>query len=297
MGKTTISWTARLSPQGEWIEGFTQNFWIGCQKKEYITSSQKIAIDPACLHYYAEGLMDHRFHRVQWGSARSRTSTANWQKPYHWNRKAQKLNMRLAVFCQSLSDLFDETVPEAWFIEAWSIIAATTNLEWLILTKRIELVEDWLYRRYKLLNLGQILPHVRIGTTIGHQVLYKERASYLASLHQLGWSTFYSCEPLTSNLVFDFEQYPVDWVIVGGESQQPKYPARPCHLEQLQFVVDQCLSAQIPVFVKQTGSNPYKEGKPIPLFDFKGEEIAAFLESLQIRQIPPSISLKEEARN
>jgi len=45
----------------------------------------------------------------------------------------------------------------------------------------------------------------------------------------------------------------LDWVVGGGESG-PK--ARPCNLEWIRSIVEQCRAADVPVFVKQVGSNP-----------------------------------------
>lgn len=299
MAITQIGWTARYSPSGVLFPGYSQNFWLGCSHKTYITEDGKKAIDPACMHCYAQGTMEHRFHRVEWGddNPRDRTSEENWKKPYRWNRKAEKLGFRLAVFTESLADLFDSHAPETWFLDAWQVIRETPNLEWLILTKRIEVVQDWIYRKYKLLNPGETLPYIRFGTTIGHRALYEERASQLHQLHQIGWSTFLSCEPLLSPLEFDFNRYPCDWVIVGGESDQPNKPARPCHLEHMELAVEQCIAANIPSFVKQAGDNPFYQGKPFSLQSSKGEEISELPASLQVRELPPTIPLAPGCQN
>lgn len=46
----------------------------------------------------------------------------------------------------------------------------------------------------------------------------------------------------------------LDWVIVGGESGPG---ARPCRVEWIRSIVDQCRRAEVPVFVKQLGAFPY----------------------------------------
>lgn len=48
----------------------------------------------------------------------------------------------------------------------------------------------------------------------------------------------------------------IDWVIVGGESGTD---ARPCDVGWIKSIVDQCQSADVPVFVKQLGSDPVRE--------------------------------------
>lgn len=101
----------------------------------------------------------------------------------------------------------------------------------------------------------------------------------------------------------------IDWVIVGGESGPG---ARPCNVEWIRGIVQQCKGAGVPCFVKQLGSNPFEErsgqaadllyphGKPpglkiegeyyhrrdFRLKDRKGGDIAEFPEDLRIRQFP-----------
>ncbi len=58
-----------------------------------------------------------------------------------------------------------------------------------------------------------------------------------------GADTLTMQEPMESNL---------DWVIVGGESGPG---ARPCHLEWILDIVQQCEDAGVPCFTKQTGAN------------------------------------------
>jgi Binding-protein-dependent transport system inner membrane component/Protein of unknown function (DUF5131) len=58
----------------------TFNPWIGCQE-----------VSPGCDDCYAKQMMDHRFHRVEWGShgERKRTSAQNWSMPLRWARHAR----------------------------------------------------------------------------------------------------------------------------------------------------------------------------------------------------------------
>ena len=83
------------------------------------------------------------------------------------------------------------------------------------------------------------------------------------------------------------------WVIVGGESGSS---ARPCHIDWLRSIANQCQAARIPVFVKQLGTNPidstpYIEGIAtnnftLKLKDRKGGDLAEWPESVQVRQFP-----------
>ena len=113
----------------EWTH-HTFNPWIGCTQ-----------VSPACDHCYAMTMMDHRYHRVEWGvgKARVRTSADYWRQPLRWHRAAQAAKVRERVFCASLADVFDGEAPEVlnvWRAELWQLIARTPQLDWLLLTKR-----------------------------------------------------------------------------------------------------------------------------------------------------------------
>ena len=110
----------------EWTT-HTFNPWFGCQK-----------VSPGCDHCYAEAMMDHRYGKVQWGphGNRIRTSQANWRLPIKWAKHAN--GSRPRVFCASLADWLDNRVPWHWRIDLAGLIDATPQLDWLLLTKRIE---------------------------------------------------------------------------------------------------------------------------------------------------------------
>jgi protein gp37 len=140
----------------EWADE-TFNPWIGCTK-----------VGPGCDHCYAEAMMDHRRHVVEWGrdgtaGTRQRTTPANWRKPVTWNNHAgininawqgfKRANPGLTdeemqaagpikprrprVFCASLADVFDTDVPPEWRADLFGLIAKTPYLDWLLVTKRI----------------------------------------------------------------------------------------------------------------------------------------------------------------
>lgn len=117
----------------EWCD-HTFNPWEGCQKA-----------GPGCDHCYAEA-RNARFGggtASNWGpgAPRRRTSAANWAKPLQWNAQAAAFmaqhGRRQRVFCASLADVFDNAVDPQWRADLFELIAATPNLDWLLLTKRI----------------------------------------------------------------------------------------------------------------------------------------------------------------
>lgn len=106
----------------------------GCQK-----------VGPGCENCYAES-RNARFGggvATNWGpdAPRRRTSAENWRKPLAWNANHAAFftehGYRQRVFCASLADVFDNQWDPQWRADLFALIAATPNLDWLLLTKRI----------------------------------------------------------------------------------------------------------------------------------------------------------------
>lgn len=87
---------------------------------------------------------------------------------------------------------------------------------------------------------------------------------------------------------------PLDWIIVGGESGPD---ARPCYLPHIDTIVEQCQSADVPVFVKQLGAKPLAKAADrmhpaspdwaeYTLTDSKGGEPLEWPEDLRVREMP-----------
>lgn len=185
----------------------TFNPWIGCQK-----------VSAGCDHCYAEQLMDVRYKRVQWGphGERVRTSPANWRNPIIWNKHfaafQAKHGRRQRVFCASLADVFDNKAPAGARSDLFDLIAATPELDWLLLTKRPEN-----FARY--FPTGD-WPNIWLGVTAEDQAAYDRRWPLLRD--QRGPAVkFISYEPAIGPLrILGEDQHSKmpDWLICGGES-------------------------------------------------------------------------------
>lgn len=106
------------------------------------------------------------------------------------------------------------------------------------------------------------LPNVHIGVSVEDQRRADERIPLL--LQTPAALRFLSVEPLLDAV--DFSQYfgsggvqdrtgptlGISWLIVGGESGPG---ARPCSVEWIRSIVQQCAAAEVPCFVKQLGAN------------------------------------------
>jgi protein gp37 len=224
----------------EWTD-HTLNFWIGCQE-----------VSPACDNCYARTQNNHRKWVDGWGpdGQRRRTSMGNWQQLRRWNRTAGENGVRTKVFCNSLSDFFDNHKEcKLWRREAWHYIQQSPNLDFLILTKRPQ-------------NIAKMLPdpetgvkpwgdgwaNVWLGTTAENQMEADRRIPHLASVPAA--VRFLSCEPLLGYLNLEPHFDAIDWVIAGGESG-PR--ARPPMIHWVRSLREQCQAYHVPFFWKQWG--------------------------------------------
>lgn len=245
---SAISWTDH-----------TFNPWLGCTK-----------VSPACQHCYAEAWAK-RSGLVKWGDSaeRRRTSESYWRQPLKWDREAAKAGGRRRVFCASLADVFEDREElKPWRRELFELIKATSNLDWLLLTKRPENIN----------RLSDGMPKtVWLGTTVES----KDYLKRVADLVDCGDCAvrFLSCEPLLGEVDLRTEyftarlgEYPfhgisdeyrtklirlIDWVIVGGESGAGH---RPLNLEHVRGLRDECARAGVPFFFKQHGGRTPTEG-------------------------------------
>lgn len=186
--KTGISWTDH-----------TFNIVWGCTK-----------ISPGCLNCYADR-DSKRYGFDIWGPDKPRRTFGEkyWNNPLRWNKKAVKDGVRRRVFCSSMCDIFEdhETV-KTELAKLWPLIGATPQLDWLLLTKRIDralecLPDDW----------GGGYPNAWVGTTIENND-YAWRADHLRKVPAV--VRFVSYEPAVGPL--DMPLDGIDWMIFGGES-------------------------------------------------------------------------------
>lgn len=220
----------------EWTT-HTFNPWIGCTK-----------VSPGCAHCYAETLMDTRYGRAKWGKGnpRSRTSAGNWQQPKRWDKEAAKLGERHRVFCASLADVFDGEVANEWRDDLWKLIEATPNLDWLLLTKRPEVMLTETRR------LG-VPENVWLGVSVEDQIRAEERIPTLIETDAA--VKFLSVEPLLGALDLSYwlteSIVPqLQWVIVGGESGPG---ARTMKEEWVTQILAECEAAGVAFLFKQWG--------------------------------------------
>jgi len=219
--KTIIAWTDR-----------TFNIAWGCTK-----------ISPGCKNCYADTL-SHRYGQSVWGPGQPRRTfgAKHWNEPVKWNREAEQLGRRLRVFCSSMCDNFeDHPTITAERQKLWSLIRATPNLDWQLLTKRAErmarnLPTDWGSSGY---------PNVWLGVSIENND-YVNRADVLRTLPAV--VRFVSYEPALGPLE-QLNLDGLDWIIYGGESG-PGY--RPENKQWARDIRERCDQQGVAFFHKQS---------------------------------------------
>lgn len=220
----------------EWTH-HTFNPWWGCEK-----------VSPACKNCYAEAWAKRMGQKI-WGAESPRRffGDKHWTDPLRWNAEAAQEGVRRRVFCASMADVFELRADlQTSRDRLWGVIDATPNLDWLLLTKRPENVATMVPWE------GQWPENVWIGATAENQQYADERIPHLLRLP--AQVRFLSCEPLLGPLDLtrwaNRKRYPINWVIVGGESGHGARETPASNVRQLrQF----CVSNGIAFHFKQWG--------------------------------------------
>lgn len=250
--KTQIEWT-----------NSTWNPVTGCAR-----------VSPGCEHCYAERLTK-RFGRGPFSEINM-----------HFGRLAEPLRWRRPqmVFTCSMSDLFHPKVPWDFILNVFSVMEATPQHTYQVLTKRPGRMAY--FANYVLAYHGHHWPsNVWAGTSVESQK-YVPRLKVLA--HVPARVRFVSIEPILENidLCSWLRSGALQWVIVGGESGPS---ARHIRLEWVYSLKEQCEKANVPLFVKQLGTAwAVAEG----LKDSKGGDPANWPSNIRIREFPCQIEGK-----
>ncbi|MFM5935753.1 MAG: DUF5131 family protein [Dolichospermum sp.] len=290
MSKTKIEWTDMTSNPIHLVNKDGKNGGHWCRK-----------ISEGCLNCYAEaqnqsGFFSFASHLKYTGEAPNlildEVVLESWLKL----KKPHK------IFVCSMSDMFGEWIPEEWILKMFTYFRKCPQHTFQVLTKRPGRMHDIVSRlawrtteegawtdygsiAYLAKTGARPLPNVWLGTSIENQKAADSRNLPLIRLNNLGWTTFYSVEPLIERVTLNLNS--ISWVIVGGESGKG---ARPCHYEWILGVINQCQEADTPVFVKQLGSNYWQEGASIKVKG-KGGDIHELPTNLQLREFPKEVGV------
>ena len=209
------------------------------------------------------------------------------------------------VLVSFMGDLFHEDVPTTFIDQVLEIIASCPQHTFLALTKRPENLEHKIYgtttdNPFRQLGGGDYLANLWLGVTAENQARADERIPVLLQIPAA--VRFVSIEPmlgpvdLSKYLTCQFyageemewrkgtivpEGYPklraarirsrIDWVICGGQTGPG---ARPMHPDWVRSLRDQCITADVPFFLKQMEIN----GRTVKMPELDGKIWAQFPE-------------------
>ena len=193
----------------------------------------------------------------------------------------QRLPRKGVVFCGNMTDLFGEWVTpdqatDNILATQWcaddGLVIGPYDATYIWLTKRVTRMCSAINNCG--LDCGGLETHY-FGFTAENQEAYDVRATQAAQGFPAWANLWLSCEPLLGEIDLDFPMMPQlpKWLVVGCESGPNR---RPCKIEWVESIVEQCRVAGVPVFVKQIC---LPNGK----FTNKIEEFPAHL---RIRQVP-----------
>ncbi len=221
--------------------------WTGCRR-----------MSDGCTYCYFYGPFSKRFGQ------NNVHKTDEFDKPVAKTAKGiYKIQSGKIVATCFASDFFIAEADE-WRAEAWAMIKKRPDLDFLILTKRIDrftafLPSDW----------GEGYDNVNIGCTIENQ----ETADYRLPLF-LSYPIkrrFIAAAPLLGPIDLSAYLNGIEHVTVGGETGRE---ARICDYEWVLNIREQCVAAGTSFWFKNTGSLFRYEGSVQKINPFKQSSAA-----------------------
>ncbi len=217
-------------------------------------------------------------------------------KPLKW-KKPKKIFI-------SMSDLFHPQVKDEWLNKIFAIAALCPQHTFQFLTKFPAKMKRYLTAENTAAEINQAacqinpafipitLPtaNVWMGVSCENQHCADWRIPLL--LATPASVRFLSCEPLLDAIdIYDYlrpdtEEFGhpgINWVICGGESGSG---ARPCDVDWIRSLVQQCQRSGTALFVKQLGNQAVDRTNKVKLKDRKGGDILEFPDDLRVREFP-----------
>lgn len=153
----------------------------------------------------------------------------------------QKLKKPSKIFVVSMGDLFGEWVPDEWINEVFKACEAAPQHTYLFLTKNFSKASDFRYR-----------DNWWIGRTITNKEDSRELCTgdpwNIDGIHRA--NHFLSIEPLLGDVEYlKYYLYSFKWVIIGAQTGPG---AKPPKLEWVQSIVEQCKTAKVAIFMKDS---------------------------------------------
>ena len=332
MNKTSIEWTHRPETRGA-AGGMTWNPIRARLKENSLIHPATLRsgtfctrISPGCTHCYASTINKRFGNGLEF-------TVPNLEKIEFFIDERildepRRQRNPCTIFAGDMNDLFHEAIPTDLIVQIFrAMCVSDLRHTFQVLTKRADRMKEFFlgwssYTRdwgplYPYMPYMWPRPNIWLGVSVEDQQRADERIPLL--LQTPAAIRFLSVEPLLEAV--DLENLPsasgigrylnclsnagvdpgaeipskIDWVICGGESGPG---ARPFNLAWAESLLAQCRSADVPFFMKQIGSKPYDDTKPVgkngdayiyqplPLTDRKGGDPAEWSESLRVREFP-----------
>jgi protein gp37 len=210
-------------------------------------------LSPGCTNCYAMRMasrLQAMGHATYADTTRKSGGRPVWTGVLHLNEDALDVPLRWRkprkIFVNSMSDLFQDGVPDAFVRRVWTVMEEASQHIFQILTKRPEnmlriVVENRLPR----------LPNVWLGTSV-ENADYKCRVAILRQVP--AQVRFISFEPLLGP-IGRVSLKGIHWAIIGGESG-PR--ARPMERSWIDEIHAQCERYETAFFFKQWGGRNKK---------------------------------------
>lgn len=215
----------------QWTDA-TWNPSTGCSK-----------VSPGCKNCYAERLsarLEKMGNPKYSHGFRFTLHRGALDLPIRWKRPRK-------IFVNSMSDLFHESMPEAFLRKCFGVMEKADWHVYQILTKRphrmLSFVKDY----------GGVPDHIWLGTSV-ELAMYKTRVDLLKKVPAK--IKFVSFEPLLGP-IGDVDLTGISWAIVGGESG-PNH--RPIRAEWVRELRKNCKRSGVAFFFKQWGGRTAKSG-------------------------------------
>lgn len=224
----------------EWTDA-TWNPVTGCTK-----------ISPGCKFCYAERFAE-RFRGVAGHPYEQGFDLKLWPErlvlPLKWGTPRM-------VFVNSMSDLFHESVPDAFVDRVFETMENASQHTFQLLTKRAARFAEWTQQRYSengVLGTKPWPANIWAGVSVENQH-YVSRIEDLQRVPAV--VRFLSVEPMLGPVKLEPAHLRnIHWVIVGGESGPG---ARPMDPTWARNVREACLSNGVAFFFKQWGAHNSK---------------------------------------
>lgn len=230
----------------------TINPWVGCTK-----------IRAGCLNCYAERCA-YRLAAMRQENYKRVLDGRKWNgKIGYQMEQLQKLNnwhKPRRILVGSMTDIFHEKVPFCEIVRVFDAMYENTQHTFLITTKRPDRALE-LARYHKLIHWPD---HIWMGISCSTQRDLDEMGPILFDIPASHY--WLSAEPLLENLnveiwvspfrvvdhgqgAVELDDLPIfEHVVIGCESGPQR---RPCNIEWVRSIVQQCKEADVAVYVKQ----------------------------------------------